>query len=70
MFHEPFLGTLPFSIDLYYFAHWLKRDRRQQHDVEASLPEGLDTMIAAKSSTHQAHTTLLVESAASEFRMF
>lgn len=71
MFHEPFLGQLPFSIDLCYFARWLRDGSERQPAVPEPPPDDNQGLITPPRSLKEpSQARLLVDSAVSEIRMF
>lgn len=71
MFHEPFLGQLPCSIDLFYFAAWLRdRGGRQVQRNQRPMGQHQDSEEGHQSPGGDAKERLLIESAAGEFHMF
>lgn len=71
MFHEPFLGQLPCSIDLFYFAAWLRdRGNRCTDRHQGPAGEQQDRAPDSQRPGADAKERLLLESAAPDFPMF
>lgn len=75
MFHEPFLGHLPCSIDLFYFAAWLRdggtrscggRQFQQEQPPTSNLRE--EKLLVQKAAL-DSKERLLIDSAAGDFRL-
>jgi len=70
MFHEPFFGQVPFSIDLCYFARWLRDGSQRQTAPSQPPPDDKPGLVPQNFSKEHARARLLLDSAAPELRMF